>query len=189
MKYGYARVSTQDQNLSMQINALIDQGGVNPNNIYKEYISGTKSHNERPEFKKLLSIVKPKDVIYTYKLDRIGRSFTHTIQLIEELSNKEIYIVSLKDGIDTSNNSAMGKFYRNIMSVIAQLERDFISERTKDGLLAAKQRGVVLGAPITITPPVKKQIIKLIKDGTPKTVIAKQFNISRQSIYNIYKNN
>lgn len=140
MIIGYARVSTQDQNLQMQLDALSEAGCFE---IFEEKMTGTKK--DRPALNEMLKMLRPGDQVVVYKLDRISRSTKHLIELVELFEEKEVEFVSLQDSIDTS--TAMGRFFFRIMASISELERDIISERTKSGLVAARARGRNGGRP------------------------------------------
>ncbi|EOO11168.1 recombinase family protein [Bacillus cereus] len=140
MKFGYARVSTQDQSLSLQLDAM-EKYGVE--RIFEEKESGKKK--ERTQLKELIRVLRKGDTVVVYKLDRISRSTKHLIELMEDFEAKEIHFVSLQDKIDTT--TAMGRFFFRMLASIAELERDIISERTKDGLTAARARGRNGGRP------------------------------------------
>ncbi|MBP3041675.1 recombinase family protein [Bacillaceae bacterium Marseille-Q3522] len=140
MIIGYARVSTHDQNLDMQIDALKKYGC---EKIFKEKLSGTKK--ERPQLAQMLNILRSGDKIIIYKLDRISRSTKHLIELSERFEKNGVEFVSIQDSIDTS--TPMGRFFFRILASIAELERDIISERTKSGLSAARARGRNGGRP------------------------------------------
>ena len=140
-KIGYARVSKADQHLDLQIIALKDAGC---DRIYADHgVSGTKRH--RPEFDKALKALRPDDILVVWKLDRMSRSLRDLVDLMEELRTRQCHFECLSDKIDTT--SAMGQFTFHIMAALAELERSLISERTKAGLEAARQRGVKLGRP------------------------------------------
>ncbi len=134
MKIGYARVSTQDQNLEMQLDALNKAGC---EQIFQEKASGVKS--ERPELSAMQQILRKGDVIYIYKLDRLGRSLKHLLELTSDFENKGIGLISLNDHIDTT--TAQGRLIFNIFASLSEFERDLIRERTKSGLEAARARG------------------------------------------------
>jgi len=140
MIIGYARVSTTDQNLNMQIDALEKYGC---ERIYQEKITGTKK--DRPQLAELMTILRPVDKVVIYKLDRISRSTKHLIELSEFFEKKGVEFVSIQDSIDTS--TPMGRFFFRILASIAELERDIISERTKAGLDSARRRGRKGGRP------------------------------------------
>lgn len=140
MKFGYARVSTLDQSLSLQLDAL-QQYGIDQ--TFEEKESGKRK--DRPRLEELLKMLRKDDTVVIYKLDRISRSTKHLIELMEEFEEKGIHFVSLQDNIDTT--TAMGRFFFRMLASIAELERDIISERTKDGLNAARARGRNGGRP------------------------------------------
>jgi len=138
--FGYARVSTEEQNLDMQLDAL-QKFGVEK--IYKEKLTGTR--RDRPQLEELMKVLRSGDKVVVYKLDRISRSTKHLIELSETFHDMDVHFVSIMDNIDTS--TAMGKFFFRTMASIAELERDIISERTKSGLQAARSRGKKGGRP------------------------------------------
>ncbi len=142
MKLGYARVSTQDQSLELQKDALLKEG-VELECIYEEKVTGTKT--DRPKLQELLSYARKGDQIVVYKLDRLSRSTKHLIELAEELEEREIELVSIQDKIDTTN--AIGKAMFKMLAVLSEMERDIISERTKAGLESARARGRNGGRP------------------------------------------
>lgn len=137
MKIGYARVSTQDQRLDLQIDELTKIGC---QTIYKEKVSSAK---ERPELQNMMENLREGDTVYVWKLDRLGRSLKDLINLIETLLLKKVNFISLKDSIDTS--TAQGRLFLNIFGSLAEFERDIIRERTKAGLESAKARGKIGG--------------------------------------------
>ncbi|MFC5732186.1 recombinase family protein [Cytobacillus gottheilii] len=140
MIIGYARVSTQDQNLQLQLDALQAAGCFE---IFEEKMTGTKK--DRPALIEMLKMMRKGDRVVVYKLDRISRSTKHLIELVEVFEEKEVDFVSIQDNIDTSN--AIGRFFFRIMASVAELERDIISERTKSGLISARARGRKGGRP------------------------------------------
>lgn len=157
--FGYARVSTDDQNLSMQIDALI-RFGVESNDIFSDKISGAKS--ERPGLDNCLSQLKPGDTLVVWRLDRLGRSMQHLVTLVERLRADDIGFKSITDGaIDTT--TASGELIFNIFSALAQFERRLIQERTKAGLAAARARGKVGGR-------------RPLPPDTPRVVLAKKLH-------------
>jgi len=140
MKIGYARVSTADQNLDLQFNALTDYGCTT---IYQEKISG--KNTDRPELKNLLATLRKGDQVVVWKLDRLGRSLRDLVDLVAVFNEKGVNFVSLHDHIDTT--TATGRFTFNIFASLAEFEREIIRERTKAGLVAAKARGKKGGRP------------------------------------------
>lgn len=152
MKIGYARVSTKDQNLDLQIEALENVGC---EKIFKEKISG--STKNRPELDNMLNHLRSGDEVYVWRLDRLGRSLKHIIDLVIRLNEKEIIIKGISDGVDTSTMS--GRLFVNIMASLAEYERELIRERTNAGLQVARSRGKKGGRPKGFT---KEKISKLL---------------------------
>jgi DNA invertase Pin-like site-specific DNA recombinase len=134
VKIGYARVSTQDQNLEMQLDSLQKAGC---EKVFQEKASGIKS--DRPQLAAMQQILREGDVIYIYKLDRLGRSLKHLLEMTSDFEKRGIGLVSINDFIDTT--TAQGRLIFNIFASLAEFERDLIRERTKSGLEAARARG------------------------------------------------
>ena len=155
--FGYARVSTAEQNLDRQLDALKKYG---VDKIYNEKMTGTK--RERPELDKMLDRMTDGDTVVIESLSRLGRSTKDLIELVELFESKEVNLVSLKESIDT--NTSTGKLLFTLMSAIAQFERDCIADRTKEGLKAARARGRVGGRPKTNVEQVNKAV-KLYHTG------------------------
>src|ERR1700678_2954680 len=134
MLIGYARVSTQDQNLDLQIEALTNAGC---KKIFHEKTSGSRA--ERPEFLKALEVLREGDTLVVWKLDRLGRSVKNLVDLVGELHNHGIQFKSLTDAIDTGTPS--GRFFFHVMASLAQMERELTIERTRAGLEVARKLG------------------------------------------------
>jgi DNA invertase Pin-like site-specific DNA recombinase len=140
MKIGYARVSTKDQTLDLQMDALEKAGCAK---VFTEIMSG--AHSERPTLNKLMDALRGGDVLIIWKLDRLGRSLQHLIELVNELLARKVGLKSLNDPIDTT--TAQGRLTFNIFASLAEFERDVIRERTNAGLVAARARGRKGGRP------------------------------------------
>ena len=181
MKIGYARVSTADQHLRMQQDALKSAGC---EEVFTDVISGVKT--ERPGLEKALAYLRDNDTLVIWKLDRLGRSIQHLIQTVKSLQDRNIGLQSLQENIDTSTSS--GKLIFHIFSALAEFERDLIKERTKAGLKAARIRGKMGGRPPLLD---NRQINRMIElyDQKESTVaeICKMHEISRPSFYNYLK--
>lgn len=181
MFIGYARVSTEEQNVRMQEDALRSAGC---EEVFTEVASGAKS--QRLGLDKALSYLREGDTLVVWKLDRLGRSLQHLIKTIKDLNKKKIGFKSLQESIDTTTSG--GKLIFHIFSALAEFERDIIIERTQAGLKAARVRGCMGGWPPLLN---KKQVSKLrqhYKDGNiTVTEICKIFHISRPSFYNYLK--
>lgn len=138
--FGYARVSTENQNLNRQLDALKKYGVAQ---IYCEKMTGTKK--DRPELNKLIERITAGDTIVIESLSRLGRSTKDLIELMETFNKKGANLVSLKESIDTTTST--GKLLFTLMSAIAQFERDVIADRTREGLASARARGRKGGRP------------------------------------------
>lgn len=138
--WGYARVSTDEQEMRMQIEALEARG---VDGIFMEKASG--KNLDRPEFKKMMSelYTRPGDTVIVWKLDRLGRSITDLIEVVEEFREREVNFICIQDEINTS--TATGRLFFHFMAAMAQWERDLIAERTKAGIQAAKAAGKKFG--------------------------------------------
>ncbi|PER50742.1 hypothetical protein COL26_33155 [Bacillus thuringiensis] len=140
--YGYARVSAAHQDLEIQIEELQRYG---VDKLFCEKISG-KNVNDRTEFKQLLEVVQPGDTVVGYKLDRMGRSISDVLKTYESFTERGIHLVCISDGIDTRrNNDIMTKAMITLLGLFAEMERNFIRERTMAGKLRAREHGVKFG--------------------------------------------
>jgi DNA invertase Pin-like site-specific DNA recombinase len=184
MKIGYARVSTKDQNLDLQIEALEKAGC---EKIYLEKISGATKN--RPELDKMLEQFRHGDELYVWRLDRLGRSVKHIIDMVLSLNEKGIIIKGLVDGVDTSTIN--GRLFLNLMASLAEYERELIREKTNAGLQSARARGRTGGRPKGFT---KEKVSKLIimrslyKDysKTPEEIY-KALGLTRATFYRYAK--
>ncbi len=177
--FGYARVSTNQQSLDIQINAL-KEAGVKGNRIFTDKATG--SHSQRDGLTLLRLKVEEGDVVVVKKLDRLGRDTADMIQLIKEFDAMGIYIRFLDDGISTEGT--MGKMIVTILSAVAQAERHRILERTNEGRVEAKTKGIKFGRKRTIK---REKIIALHATGIGATEIAKQAGIGRSTVYKLLK--
>lgn len=184
MIVGYARVSTQEQNIELQIYALNEAGC---EIIFQEKRSGTD--DSRPEFKNALNYVRKGDTFVVWKIDRLGRNALSMWKCIIELQEKGVTVKSLKESVDTS--TLMGQVYITFLASIAQTERENISIRTKAGLDNARRKGRKLGRPFGIskTAKDKAKIIKALYDlGTHSvTDICKIARVSKPTYYSYLK--
>ena len=181
MLIGYARVSTSDQEIALQVDALLKYG-VERTNIFSDKISGVKS--DRPGLDGCIAKLKEGDTLVVWRLDRLGRSMAHLIKLIEELRIKGIGFKSIQDGaIDTT--TASGELIFNIFSSLAQFERRLIQERTQAGLSSARARGKHGGRPGLDKNDPRIQIVKAqSKDKSiPVKTICDSLKISRATYY------
>ena len=180
MKLGYARVSTKDQELSLQLDALKQAGC---SDIFQEKITGATK--ERPELQKLIGQLRTDDVVVVWKLDRLARSLKDLISLVTEIQNKGAELQSLHDHIDTT--TPHGKFTFHLFAALAEFERDIIRERTNAGLAAARARGRVGGRPKGLSKKAKHTAIiaeKLYLEGELSIQeICDQLSISKTTLY------
>jgi DNA invertase Pin-like site-specific DNA recombinase len=180
MKIGYARISTREQNLDMQIIALEDAGC---EKIYEEVVSGAKS--DRPIFNSVLKQLRDGDTLVVWKLDRLGRSLKHLVELIHTLMQRNIGLCSLNDPIDTT--TSQGRLIFNIFASLAEFERDIIRERTNAGLSAARARGRLGGRPRGIPKESEATAIAaetLYRERKLSVMqIAKKLSISKNTLY------
>ena len=179
--FGYARVSTDDQNLTLQIDALTKHG-IPKSQIFMDKLSGAKS--DRPGLAKCLDSLQSDDVLVVWRLDRLGRSMRHLITLVEDLRSRGVGFRSLNEGaIDTT--SASGELIFNIFSALAQFERRLIQERTKARLAAARARGRRGGRPPLDADQAKVLAARKLHGDTAITItdICKTLNISRSTYY------
>lgn len=184
MLVGYARVSTDKQNLDRQIDMLVEYG-VDERNIYMEKMTGTKA--DRPQLNDMINNLKINDIVIISDLTRVSRSTKDLLMIVDKIKLKGASIKSIKDTwLDTTSNNPYNEFLLTIMSGMAQLERDLISQRTKEGLKSAKARGRNGGRPSKRNN--KVMTIKLLyKEGIKISEIAEQTELSRSTIYRALK--
>ncbi|EAA2737148.1 recombinase family protein [Salmonella enterica subsp. enterica] len=175
--FGYARVSTSQQSLDIQIRVLKD-AGVKNNRIFTDKASGSSAVREGLDLLRMK--VEEGDVILVKKLDRLGRDTADMIQLIKEFDAQGVSIRFIDDGISTDGE--MGKMVVTILSAVAQAERQRILERTNEGREEAKLKGVKFGRKRRIN---RKELLELHEQGIGATEIAKQMNIARSTIYKV----
>jgi DNA invertase Pin-like site-specific DNA recombinase len=159
LRIGYARVSTHEQNLEMQLEALKKTGC---KRIFTDKLSGTQV--ERPGLKEALSQLRQADTLVVWKLDRLGRSVKGLVDLVNELETQKVHFQSITDGIDTKTPA--GRFFFHVMASLAQMERELIMERTRAGLQAARRQGRVGGRKRQMTDSKVQAARKLLAGGT-----------------------
>ena len=184
MLIGYARVSTQDQTLDLQKDALEKIGCTK---IFTDTASGAKA--ERKGLEEALTYVREGDTLVVWRLDRLGRSLKHLLETITKLNKRKIGFKSLTESIDTTTSN--GRLIFNIFASLAEFERDLIRERTKAGLAAARARGRVGGSPKakTLNTPKKVAMAQSLYDNKNNSIddICKTLNISRATLYRYIK--
>lgn len=176
MLIGYARVSTQDQNLELQSEALTKAGC---KKIFTDKISGSRV--ERPGLNKALEMLREGDTLVVWKLDRLGRSVKNLVDLVGELAKQGVQFKSLTDAIDTGTPS--GRFFFHVMASLAEMERELTVERTRAGLEVARKLGRVGGRKRKMTDSKIESAKKLLTGGTPIRDVAKDLGVSVPTIY------
>lgn len=176
MLIGYARVSTQDQNLTLQHNALKKAGC---QKLYNDHLSGTKIN--RPGLKLTLEVLRPGDTLVVWKLDRLGRTVKGLVELVNQLHDQQINFKSITDNIDTSTPS--GRFFFHVMASLAQMERELMTERAKLGLAAAKAKGRTGGRKRKMTASKIEVAKKRLTSGVSPKDIAQNLGVSVPTLY------
>jgi len=177
MLIGYARVSTADQRLDMQVDAL-ERAGCE--RIFSDYASGRRA--DRAGLEALRSHLRPGDTLVVWKLDRLGRTVRQLVEMVAELNCAGINFASVTDGIDTSTPS--GRFFFHVMAALAEMERDLVRERTRAGLSAAKARGRVGGRKPKLTKQQLTHARRLLDDlTTTGAEVAETLGVSRSTLY------
>jgi DNA invertase Pin-like site-specific DNA recombinase len=176
VRIGYARVSTEDQSLDLQLDAL---GQAGCERIFTDKASAVKTH--RPGLSEARSHVRTGDVLVVWKLDRLGRSVKGLIDLVGELAEEGVQFRSLTNGIDTT--TPYGRFFFHMMASLAQMERELIAERTKAGLDAARKRGRIVGRKRRMTPGKIESAQQLLSRGMAPGEVAKNLGVSIPTLY------
>ena len=178
MNIGYARISTGDQTLDLQLDALAKADCVK---IFTETASGAKS--DRPILTEAFAYARPGDTLVVWRLDRLGRSLQHLITTIADLQAREIGFRSLTEQIDTTPPG--GKLIFHVFGALAEFERDLIRERTMAGLVAARARGRTGGRPKALADPKQHALAQALYDGgkTDIATIRQTLGISRATLY------
>ena len=176
MMIGYARVSTQDQNLDLQTEALTRAGC---EKIYEDKISGVRA--ERPGLTRTLEMLREGDTLVVWKLDRLGRSVKQLVDMVGELHKQGVQFKSLTDAIDTGTPA--GRFFFHVMASLAEMERELIIERTRAGLDAARQLGRKGGRKPKMTGSKIESAKRLLATGIPHKDVAKDLGVSVPTLY------
>jgi DNA invertase Pin-like site-specific DNA recombinase len=176
MLIGYARVSTVDQNLDLQLDALRAAGC---ERVFSDRTTGARA--DRPGLREALAFAREGDLIVVWKLDRLSRSLSHLVETVQELERRGIGFRSLTEGLDTSNSG--GKAIFPLFAAIASVERTLIQERTRAGLAAARLRGRVGGRPKLMTAEKLAAAMKLLGAGSSPKEIAGILNVSIATLY------
>jgi len=176
LRFGYARVSTDDQEMALQLDALAKVGC---SRVYSEKVSSGKV---RPQLEECLRTLRAGDVLTVWRLDRLGRSMSELVAIVNDLAARGVVFESLTEHIDTS--SATGKFTFHLFSALAEFERNNIRERTRAGLAAARARGRIGGRPEKVAPKDKREMKALYESQEVSvTDICSRYQISRSTFY------
>lgn len=173
---GYARVSTEEQNLELQVDAL-KAAGCEP--IYTDKTSGATTI--KPGLEELLKYARRGDTLVVWKLDRLGRTVKGLVDFVESLGEREVHFRSLTDSIDTSSPS--GRFFFHVMAALAEMERELIRERTRAGLNAARARGKLGGRPSKMNAAKLDAARRWLEGGMPVNEVAGHLGVSRATLY------
>jgi len=179
MLVGYMRVSSESdrQNTNLQRDAL-QAAGVDARHLYEDRASGSK--DDRPGLAQALEFLRPGDVLVVWKLDRLGRSLSHLLSIVNTLKDKQVAFRSLTEGMDTT--TASGELLFHVFGALAQFERALAKERVSAGLAAARRRGRVGGRPPSITGEKLESILAALRDGMSKAAVCRTFGVKRTTL-------
>ncbi len=182
MKIGYARVSTDEQRLDLQMEALKRAGCTR---IYQDHgVSGLSF--SRPGLDAALRVLKEGDMLVVWRLDRLGRSLSHVVEFVEKLGERKVEFRSLSENIDTGSSG--GRLIFHVMAALAEFERSLISERTRAGMRAARERGQHLGRRPSLTrEQVDEAIVAVEVNGEHFSEVARRFEVSSRSLRRLIK--
>lgn len=176
MLIGYARVSTQDQDPALQLDALMAEGC---ERVFEEKASGAQ--RDRPELKNAIEYIREGDTLVVWKLDRLARSLKQLIETVEDLEARGIGFRSLTENIDTTTSG--GKLVFHLFGALAEFERGIIRDRTRAGLEAARKRGKVGGRPPALKGGDLEMARSLLKDGHSPRDVAERMSVSVSTLY------
>ncbi|SPT52745.1 DNA-invertase hin [Actinomyces bovis] len=173
---GYARVSTPDQCLDLQLDALVGAGCTR---VHTDTASGALA--ARPGLEAALANLNAGDTLVVWRLDRLGRSLPHLVATVEELHARAVALRSLHEAIDTT--TATGRLMLNVFAALAAFERDLVAERTAAGLAAARRRGTTLGRPSVWSQDKAEAASVMLAGGASVAAVARALGVSRASVY------
>jgi DNA invertase Pin-like site-specific DNA recombinase len=179
MQIGYMRVSSESdrQTTDLQRDALL-AAGVDSRHLFEDHASGAK--DDRPGLVKALSFVQPGDVLVVWKLDRLGRSLSHLLSIVNALKEKQVAFRSLTEGMDTT--TASGELLFHVFGALAQYERALTRERVVAGLAAARRRGRVGGRPAAISGEKLDAVLAALNAGMSKAAVCRNFGVKRTTL-------
>lgn len=179
MLVGYMRVSSDSdrQSTDLQRDALL-AAGIDARHLFEDHASGAK--DDRPGLAKALEFVRPGDVLVVWKLDRLGRSLSHLLAIVNMLKDQQVAFRSLTEGMDTTTPS--GELLFHVFGALAQYERALIQERVVAGLAAARRRGRIGGRPAAIVGEKLDTIIGALNSGMSKAAVCRNFGVKRTTL-------
>ena len=177
---GWARVSTQEQDLSIQLEKLKNAGCIK---VFQGKRSGKSKENEQ-EQQKLLDYVREGDTVVATKMDRLGRSLTQVLGFIEKLKDKNVELKILDQALDTNLDDPMNKAFVQLLGMFAELEHEFIVSRTQEGRKATGRLG---GRPSKLTDKQRSEIVRRLRSGITVSQLAREYDVSRATIIGIKK--
>ena len=181
-RIGYVRVSSYDQNPERQIE------NIKVNKVFIDKASGKDTH--RPELDALLSFVREGDSVVVHSMDRLARNLDDLRRLVQNLTTRGVKIEFVKEGLTfTGEESPMANFMLSVMGAFAEFERSLIRERQLEGIDLAKKRGVYKGRKKSLTNELQSELKQRVANGEPKAKIARDYGISRETLYQYLKNN
>lgn len=180
-RIGYVRVSSYDQNPERQIE------NIKVNKVFIDKASGKDTH--RPELDALLSFVREGDSVVVHSMDRLARNLDDLRRLVQNLTTRGVKIQFVKEGLTfTGEESPMANFMLSVMGAFAEFERSLIKERQLEGIELAKKRGVYKGRKKSLTNELQSELRQRVANGEPKAKIARDYGISRETLYQYLKN-
>jgi DNA invertase Pin-like site-specific DNA recombinase len=178
MLIGYKRVSSTDQHTDRQLD------GINLEKVFEDFASGKST--DRPALLECLNFIREGDTLIVHSMDRLARNLDDLRKIVKDLTAKGIKVEFFKENlVFTGDDSPMSNLLLSVMGAFAEFERTLIKERQKEGIAKAKERGAYYknGRPPSLSSKQIEEVKKLLEDGVPKTVVAKKFGISRQTVY------
>jgi len=179
---GYVRVSTLHQSLDQQVDALT-AGGVDPNRVYSDKLSGTSTRDQRPGLAALLDYARPGDAIVVVGIDRLGRNAAEVMTTIRDLGERGIVLRSLREGIDTTN--ATGRMIAGVLASLAELELELGRERRAAAREARRTRGQHIGRPKALDAKKTALAQRMHANGESASTIASALGVSRATVYRV----
>jgi DNA invertase Pin-like site-specific DNA recombinase len=177
---GYIRVSTYDQNPERQLD------GMNFDKLFTEKVSGKDLH--RPSFEELIGYIREGDTLVAHSMDRLARNQEHLRQVVRELTTKGVRVQFMKENlIFTGEDSPMDTLLLSVVGAMAEFERSLIRERQREGIAIAKKKGLYKGRKKSLNDAQISELKKMVSEGEKKSLVAKSFNISRETLYQYMK--